>query len=511
MQSPNANDQDVVVSMRGITKRFPGVTALDNVTLEIRRGEVLALAGENGAGKSTLMKVLSGLYHPDEGEVYINSKKEDIHNTKRAQELGISTIWQEPSLAPHLNAVQNIYLGRELTIPILGKAVRLLDEGKMLKNTKEMYSKFFDTLDDVTVPVAHLGALKNRVVEIVKAVSIDCQVLIMDEPTAALAEGERRVLFQFVRQLKEKGISIIYITHHLREIFEISDRIVVLRDGTLIDVMNTKDTNEEELVSKMVGRTIKNYIVKNDVEISDKVLEVKGLTNKNIKNISLYVRKGEIVGLSGLAGSGRTETVRAIFGADPHTSGKIFVDGREVGITSPNQAIKYGIGLLPENRKIQGAVLSMSVKENISLANLSDVLKGNMAFDFEKEKAIAEKFCKKVRVKTPTINTSVNSLSGGNQQKVILAKWLFTNPKVLIFDEPTQGIDVGAKQEIYELISEFVKAGGSILIVSSELPEMLGLADRVYVMHEGEIVHEFSREEATEESITYYASGGVDK
>ena len=505
---PSPTGQPPVVSMEHITKNFPGVVALDDVSMEIRKGEVLALAGENGAGKSTLMKVLSGIYHQDAGDIFINGKKVDVSSPRKAQALGISTIFQEPSLAPHLNAVQNIYLGRELTKPVFGKAIQRLDEETMLKKTQELYTNFFESVDDVTIPVAHLGALKNRVIEIIKALSIDSQILIMDEPTAALAEGERAVLFSFVKKLKKQGISIIYITHHLREIFEISDRIAVMRDGVLIDVMQTSDTDEDELVAKMVGRKITNYIVKKEVEISDDVLEVKGLTNKNVKDINLHVRKGEIVGLSGLAGSGRTETVRAIFGADPHLSGKIFLEGKEVKITSPEQAIRLGIGMLPENRKLQGAVLDMSVKENVTLANLDAVLKGNI-FQFDKEKKEAKEFCEKVRVKTPSINTSVNSLSGGNQQKVILAKWLFTNPKLLIFDEPTQGIDVGAKHEIYNLISEFVQDGGSILLVSSELPEMLGLADRIYVMHEGQIVHEFTREEATEENITFFASGGV--
>ena len=506
-----SSDNNTLIEMSGITKQFPGVKALSDVSLRVDKGETVALVGENGAGKSTLMKMLSGIYHPDEGQIKINGKEVKISNPKVAQELGISTIFQEPSLAPHLNAVQNIYLGREVQKNFLGKFIKRLDERTMFNETKKLYSKFFDSTDDILTPVSELGALKNRVIEIVKALSIDCSLVIMDEPTAALAEHERTVLFDFVKMLKEQGIAVIYITHHLRELFDIADRIVVMRDGEKVSEVTPEETDIDDLVSRMVGRTITNYIIKENVSVGDEVLSVKNLNRKDIlKDVNLHVNHGEIVGIAGLAGAGRTETVRAIVGADKTDSGDIYLNGEKITINTPKDAIKHGIGMLPENRKLQGALIEQNIKDNVTLANLKEVLAANFVFDKHKEKEIAQKYVEKLGVKTPSINQKVNSLSGGNQQKVILAKWLFTNPQLLIFDEPTQGIDVGAKHEIYSLIAQFVSAGGGILLVSSELPELMGLADRIYVMHQGRIVHEFTREEATEENITYYASGGED-
>ncbi len=502
-------NKDLFISMKGITKKFPGVLALDNVSLDVYRGEVLALVGENGAGKSTLMKILSGLYHPDAGEIRIDGKLVEISDPKNAQELGISTIFQEPSLAPHLSAVQNVFLGREIIKPVLGKAVHSLDEKKMLEETQNLYSKFFPTVEDVKVPVSRLGALKNRVIEIVKALSIQTSLVIMDEPTAALAENERHVLFDFVHMLKDHGVAVIYITHHLRELFGLADRISVMRDGKNMAVVGPEDTNIDHLVSLMVGRTITNYIVKEKVPIGKEVLKVSGLSRKGVlEDINLYVREGEIVGVAGLAGAGRTELVRAVVGADRIDCGTVEVQGKTVRIKAPKDAIHAGIGMLPENRKLHGAVIEMSVKDNITLANLNKVLTGKFVFKRKSEEDAAGTYVKKLGVKTPSIYQKVKSLSGGNQQKVILAKWLFTNPKLLIFDEPTQGIDVGAKHEIYNLIADFVKNKGGILLISSELPELMGLADRIYVMHQGKFVHEFKREEATEENITLYASGG---
>ena len=499
------NENRAFIEMTGITKRFPGVVALDDVSLTVKRGEAVALVGENGAGKSTLMKMVSGLYHPDDGEIRVNGEPVSITDPKRAQELGISTIFQEPSLAPHLTAVQNIYLGREET---KGKGIKRLNEKKMLEETQKLYGKFFPTVEDVQIPVSQLGALKNRVIEIVKALSIQCSLVIMDEPTAALAEHERQVLFDFVHMLKAQGIAVIYITHHLRELFGLVDRIVVMRDGKKVSEVEPQDTDVDDLVARMVGRTITNYIVKETVPVGDEILRVEHLTRKGvIEDVCLHVNRGEIVGLAGLAGAGRTETVRAIVGAD-RASGTVLVDGKECRIASPKEAILNGIGMLPENSKLQGAHIEMDVKDNITMANLREVLAGNFILEKNKEIKTAEDYVQRLGVKTPTIYQKVKSLSGGNQQKVILAKWLFTKPQVLIFDEPTQGIDIGAKHEIYNLIADFVKEGGGILLVSSELPELMGLADRIYVMHQGKIVHEFARAEATEENITLYASGG---
>lgn len=501
-----ADDENMIISMSGITKRFPGVLALDGVSLEVRKGEVLALVGENGAGKSTLIKILSGLYQKDEGDIRINGKLVNITDIHHAQKLGISTIFQEPSLAPHLNAVQNVYLGREI---MSSGIIKTMDEKAMYKETEALYGNFFSTFEDLRVPVSELGALKNRVIEIVKALSVQASVVIMDEPTAALAEHEREVLFNFIKLMKARGISIIYISHHLRELFGLCDRISVMRDGKNVITLAAQDTDVDHLVSLMVGRPLSNYITKEKVEIGREVLKVENLTRHGIiEDISLSLHSGEIVGISGLAGSGRTETILAIIGADPIDCGKVTIDGKLVKIRSPRDAIKAGIGLLPENRKLQGALIDQSIKHNITLASLSTVLASGFFLKKKLESKIAEEFTKKLMVKTPSINRKVRYLSGGNQQKVILAKWLFTKPKILIFDEPTQGIDVGAKVEVYQLIADFVRNGGAVLLVSSELPELLGLCDRAYVMHKGRFVHEFSRQDATEENVTLYASGG---
>lgn len=502
-------DDQVLISLTGITKEFPGVKALEGVSLEVRKGEVLALIGENGAGKSTLIKILSGLYQKSSGEIRVKGKVVDIKDTKQAQELGISTIFQEPTLAPDLTAVQNLYLGREIVKPVLGRGVQSMDEDAMYEETEKLYRKFFPTVEDLHVPVKELGALKNRVIEIVKAVSIQASVVIMDEPTAQLAEHEREVLFDFIRNLKEQGVSIIYVSHHLRELFLLADRMCVMRDGKNVATVNKSDTNIDEIVSMMVGREVSNYIVKKEVPVGEEVLRVTNLNRQGIlKDINFNLRKGEIVGIAGLAGSGRTETVRAVVGADSITSGNVEVEGKSYAIRSPKDAIQAGIGLLPENRKMHGALIDLSVGHNITMAALDRILANKIVLKKKKEAEIAEDYVRRLGIKTPSVNQKVRFLSGGNQQKVILAKWLFTQPKVLIFDEPTQGIDVGAKVEVYNLIAEFVQNGGGVLLVSSELPELMGLCDRIYVMHKGEFVHEFSREEATEENIMMYASGG---
>ncbi|WP_299087177.1 sugar ABC transporter ATP-binding protein [uncultured Metabacillus sp.] len=498
-------DDQVLISLTGITKEFPGVKALEGVSLDIRKGEVLALVGENGAGKSTLIKILSGLYQKTSGEIRVNGEVVDIKDTKHAQELGISTIFQEPTLAPELTAVQNLYLGREIVKP----GLRKMDEKTMYEETEKLYRKFFSTVEDLHVPVKELGALKNRVIEIAKAISFQASVVIMDEPTAQLADHEREVLFDFIRSLKEQGVSIIYVSHHLRELFLLADRMHVMRDGKNVATVNKSDTTIDQLVAMMVGREVSNYIVKKEVPFGEEVLRVTDLNRQGIlKNINFNLRKGEIVGIAGLAGSGRTETVRAVVGADPINSGNVEVEGKSHKIRSPKDAIKAGIGLLPENRKMHGALIDLPVSQNITMAAMDRIIANKLVLKKKKESQIAEDYVQRLRIKTPTINQKVRFLSGGNQQKVILAKWLFTESKVLIFDEPTQGIDVGAKVEVYNLISEFVQNGGGVLLVSSELPELMGLCDRIYVIHKGEFVKEFSREEATEENIMMYASGG---
>ncbi|MEH7417366.1 sugar ABC transporter ATP-binding protein [Neobacillus drentensis] len=502
-------DDSVLISLTGITKEFPGVKALDNVSLDVRKGEVLALVGENGAGKSTLIKILSGLYQKDSGEIKVLGKSVEIKDARHAQELGISTIFQEPTLAPHLTAVENVYLGREIYKSYLGGAVKILAEKEMYQETEKLYRNFFSTIEDLKRPVMELGALKNRVIEIAKALSISASVVIMDEPTAALAEHEREVLFDFIRALKEQGVSIIYVSHHLKELFLLADRFHVMRDGKHITTVNSNETNIDQLVSMMVGREISNFIAKETIPTGEEVLRVTDLNQSGtLKNINFHIKEGEIVGIAGLAGSGRTETVRAVIGADEISSGSIRVNGKEIRIRSPRDAIQAGIGLLPESRKLHGALIEMDVSKNITLASINRVLSAKFILKKKAEVDTAEDYKKRLGIKTPTVHQKVRLLSGGNQQKVILAKWLFSKPKVLIFDEPTIGIDVGAKVEVYNLMSEFVKNSGGILMVSSDLPELLGLSDRIYVMHKGEFVKEFSREEATEENIMYYASGG---
>ncbi|MGF9712616.1 sugar ABC transporter ATP-binding protein [Paenibacillus naphthalenovorans] len=502
-------DDGVLISMTGITKEFPGVKALENVSLEVRKGEVLALVGENGAGKSTLIKILSGLYRKDSGEIRVRGKSVEIQDARHAQELGISTIFQEPTLAPHLTAVENVYLGREIYNSYLGGAVEILNEKEMYRETEKLYRNFFSTVEDLKRPVAELGALKNRVIEITKALSVKASVVIMDEPTAALAEHEREVLFDFIRALKEQGVSIIYVSHHLKELFLLADRFHVMRDGRHIATVKAEETDVDRLVSMMVGREISNFIAKETVPIGKEVLRVTDVNQPGVlKNIRFHVKEGEIVGIAGLAGSGRTETVRAVVGADPIRSGTIEVNGKPIRIQSPRDAIRAGIGLLPENRKLHGALIEMSVSKNITIASMKQILSKKFILKKKAELDIASDYVKRLGIKTPSVHQNVRFLSGGNQQKVILAKWLFTKPKVLIFDEPTVGIDVGAKVEVYHLMAEFVRNGGGILMVSSDLPELMGLSDRIYVMHKGEFVHEFSREEATEENIMYYASGG---
>ncbi len=505
----SVDDDQVLISLKGITKKFPGVLALDNVSFDVRKGEVLALVGENGAGKSTLIKILSGLYRKDAGVIRVQGEVVEIQDTKHARKLGISTIFQEPTLAPHLTAVQNLYLGREVVKPVLGRAWQTMHEKIMYQEAEKLYRNFFDTVEDLQKPVRELGALKNRVIEIVKALSLQASVVIMDEPTAALAEHEREVLFDFIRMLKQQGVSVIYVSHHLRELFLLADRMCVMRDGKYVATVNKHETSIDELVSMMVGREVTNYIVKETVPVGHEVLRVANLNRSGVlKDINLHIREGEIVGIAGLAGSGRTETLRAIVGADPVSSGTVTVQQRTCRIRSPRDAIRAGIGFLPENRKLHGALMELTVSQNITMADIDRVVSKRLVLRKRKEAQIAEHFVERLRIKTPSVNQKTRFLSGGNQQKVILAKWLFTQPKVLIFDEPTQGIDVGAKVEVYRLIAEFVGNRGGVLLVSSELPELMGLCDRIYVMHKGQIVKEFARKEATEENIMLFASGG---
>ncbi|MDI6826936.1 MAG: sugar ABC transporter ATP-binding protein [Armatimonadota bacterium] len=495
--------EGLALEMRGITKTYPGVKALDNVDFKVEKGEVHALVGENGAGKSTLMKILAGAQPMDSGEIRINGETVHITSPQKAMELGISIIYQEFNLVPYLNAAENIFLGREpkWILPCF------VDFRTMYAEAQKVIDSLGVKLD-VRTPVNRLSVAQQQMVEVAKATSRNASIIAMDEPSATLTEHELQNLFELIRSLKNQGVSIIYISHRLEEIFQISDRVTVLRDGKLVGTKPVSETNRDEIIRMMVGRELKEKIPKESTEFGPPALTIKGLSRKGIlHDISFTVHKGEILGIAGLVGAGRTELARAIFGADPIDTGEIWLNGTRVDIRSPRDAIQLGIGLVTEDRKELGLILSMVVRENISLANLDSLTRFGFVKRREERKA-ALKFVEDLMIKTPSIEQQVQNLSGGTQQKVVLAKWLFTKSRVLIFDEPTRGIDVGSKVEIYQLMNRLVANGAAIIMISSELPEILGMSDRILVMHEGRIAGELSREEATQEKIMHLATGG---
>ncbi|CCW34923.1 ABC-type sugar transport system, ATPase component [Chthonomonas calidirosea] len=492
-----------LLEMRHISKQYPGVKALDDVSFSLEHGEVHALLGENGAGKSTLIKILSGVTMADRGEIYIEGKPVVIDNPQKAMDLGISTIYQEFNLVPYLSAAENIFLGREPQ----GMLPGFVDFKTLYREAQQLMDRIRARFD-VRTPVNQLSVAQQQMVEIAKALGRKTKILVMDEPTATLTEHEIEALFDLIRQLRSEGISVIYVSHRLEEIFEICDRATVLRDGHYVATKKVAELTRDEIIRLMVGRELKEAIPKVVVPIGPPVLRVSHLNRKGVlHDISFEVHRGEIVGLAGLVGAGRTETARAIFGADPIDSGTIEVDGKPVRIRSPRDAIRAGIGLVTEDRKQQGLVLGMAVRSNNTLSNLQ-ALSAAGFIRLGKERSVAEKYRQELSIKTPTIEQTVKNLSGGNQQKVVLAKWLFAGAKVLILDEPTRGIDVRAKSEIYELMNELASQGVGILMISSELPEILGMSDRILVMHEGRIVGELRREEATQEKIMHLATGG---
>jgi ribose transport system ATP-binding protein len=493
---------DLLLEIYNVSKRFPGVIALNNISLDLRRGEVHAIAGENGAGKSTLMKILSGVHKSDEGRIVYKNSLLSIKNPHDALIQGISIIYQELTLAPHLTVAQNVFLGREYTH--LGG---LLDEAKQNSVVAEMFKSL--NLDiSPTALVKDLGVSKQQMVEIVKALSAKSEVLIMDEPTSALTETEINELFKVIHKLKKEGVGIFYISHRLEELRQVVDRISVLRDGQHIGTYDYSKITINDLISKMVGRAIDDKFPQRKTSKGDKLFEVKNINRKNkLKNISFNLYKGEILGIAGLMGAGRTELARAIFGADSIDSGEIFLNGKALHIKTPIDAINAGIGYITEDRKKDGLALSLQVDYNITLADMNKVCGRTGIISSLKEKAIASSFVKNLKIKTPSLMQIVRKLSGGNQQKVVLAKWLCRNSKLLIFDEPTRGIDVGAKYEVYELMNELVRNGVGIIMISSELPEILGMSDRIIILHEGEISGEVNRDEATQELILNYATG----
>lgn len=497
-----SNDAGPVLEMRGIAKAYPGVVALHSVDFSVRPGEVHALIGENGAGKSTLMKILAGADTKDSGQIFIDGKESHIDTPQEAMRLGVSIIYQEFNLVPYMNAAENIFLGREPASVVPG----LIDFGRMYSDAEKIIDELGVALD-VRTPMNHLSVAQQQMVEIAKATSRKSRIIAMDEPSATLTDHELENLFGLIRRLKAEGVSIIYISHRLEEIFEIADRVTVLRDGELVATKDIAETNRADIIRMMVGRELSDSIPKIAAEARDVALEVRNLNRAGVlHDINFQVRSGEILGIAGLVGAGRTEVARAIFGADPIDSGQIIMNGKPVTIHSPRRAISLGIGLVSEDRKALGLVLGMAVRENISLANLG-VLSRLGFIKRRKEREIAESYVKDVLIKTPSIEQAVQNLSGGNQQKVVLAKWLFTKSKVLIFDEPTRGIDVGAKTEIYQLMNRLAAQGVAIIMISSELPEVLGMSDRTLVMHEGRIAGELSGKDATQERIMGLATG----
>jgi ribose transport system ATP-binding protein len=493
---------EYVLEMRNVTKRFPGVLALDDVSLTLRPGEVHCLVGENGAGKSTLMKILAGAQSADHGIILIGGEEVHIHSPHHAQQLGVSMIYQEFNLSPFLSVAENIFLGRE---PRLGKSP-FIHWKKMHADARAILDRIQIKLD-VRRPVNELSIAQQQMVEIAKALSFNSKIIVMDEPSATLTDHELRALFKLILELKRQGIGLIYISHRLEEIFEIGDRCTVMRDGQYIDTKPVAELTREVIIRMMVGRELKDEFPRETFELGPERLRVEGLSRAGaFEDVSFTVHQGELVGLTGLVGAGRTEVARTIFGADRLTSGNIFLDGLAITVKSPQDAIRQGIGLLTEDRKSQGLVLGMTVRENTTLANLRALLRGPFIRQ-RQEHAVARQYVDDLRIRTPSVDQIVQNLSGGNQQKVVLAKWLFTQSKVLIFDEPTRGIDVGAKFEIYKLMHTLVRQGVVVLMISSELPEVLGMCSRILVMHEGRLAGQLMREEATQEKIMRLATG----
>ena len=501
---------EVILTMKDIDKSFPGVHALDHVNFEVKRGEVHALMGENGAGKSTLMKVLTGIYQKDSGSIVYKGQETEFHNTREAQDAGVVIVHQELNMVGDLTVAQNIFIGRE---PKKGFSI---DDKKMIEDSK----KLFQELNIEINPKEKMNNLtvgKQQMCEIAKAISHKAEVIIFDEPSAALTEKEIADLFEIIRDLRKKGLGIVYISHRMDEIKTITDRVTVMRDGGYVGTLITADSTKEDIINMMVGRVIyedpkEHSMVAPDAPV---VLKVENLNaGKMVQNVSFELRKGEILGFSGLMGAGRTETARALFGADPKQSGKISIRGkdgqlREVTINSPQDAVKYGIGYLSEDRRRYGVVVQKSVNENTTLATMEEFTNG-IFINKAKEKKVAEKYVNELATKTPTTDQLVVNLSGGNQQKVVIAKWLTRDSDILIFDEPTRGIDVGAKNEIYKLMSKLAAEGKSIIMISSEMTEVLRMSDRIIIMCEGKVTGCIDISEATQENIMDKATRNID-
>jgi len=491
-----------IITLEGISKSFPGVQALDRIDLSFFTGEIHAVVGENGAGKSTLMKILAGDYTKDEGRILFQGEDEELGSSRRAQSRGIGMIHQELTLLPDRSIAQNIMLGREPR----GR-LGLIDRKTMAAKARGNLKKLGLTLDPATA-VSSLPIALRQMVEIAKALSLDAKVLILDEPTSSLTEKETRVLLEMIKILRDEDMALIYISHRLEEVFETADRITVLRDGRLIDSKAADETTPDNIVKMMVGRELGEMYVKESSPKEQILLEVECLTGSGFRDLSLRLKAGEVLGISGLVGAGRTELARALFGLDSVTEGRILIDGDKMGRMNVRKAINRGLFYVPEDRKEQGLFLDLSVRKNLTV-NILSVLSRWGLLKFKALKNSASELIKRLNVRPPDTERKIRNLSGGNQQKVVIAKWLSLNPRILILDEPTRGIDIGAKAEIYSLIDRLANEGVGVIVISSELPEILGISDRILVMRSGKLVGSFSREDATQDSIMHLAAGVV--
>ena len=489
------DNREIILDIQNVTKTFPGVKALSDVSFQVRRGSVHALVGENGAGKSTLIKVLTGIYQPDSGGFFFKGEQAHVRSPLEAQKLGLSVVHQELKLSETLSVAENIFLGR----PFMTKR-RLVDWKKLRVEAKKLLDSLAIDLN-VDTEVSRLSVAQKQIVEICKALSFNAELIIMDEPSATLTDKELDCLFHIIDLLKERGVTVIYISHRMEEIFRIADMVTVLRDGYHIETLPVADVDRAKLISMMVGRDLADEYPKLEAEIGDVALEVKNLSTATLlHDVNLTVHHGEILGLAGLVGAGRTETARAIFGADKRQTGELFIDGKPVKIESVMDAVRHKIALVPEDRKQQGLILIHSIKNNTSIVNLDNVCTGGLLND-KKEKALAWKYIEMLGTVTPSEEREVRLLSGGNQQKVVLAKWLAVDSEIIIFDEPTRGVDVGAKAEIYKLMCQLAQAGKAVIMISSDMPELIGICDRICVMRGGTISGELLRKDFTQEAI----------
>lgn len=488
---------ETILTMQGITKSYFGIKVLDDVDFDLKAGEVHSLVGENGAGKSTLMKILSGVIEKDNGVISLKGQETIFNNPHEAQGSGISIVHQEGSLISYLTATQNIWLGRE----VVRKFSRIINNRELHKKTEQIMNRIAPEIP-LDLPVKHLSAAHKQLIEIAKAISLEANIIIMDEPTSSLTDRETEKLFEIIRRLTHEDKAIIYVSHRMKEIFAISDRITVLKDGKKAGTLSREEATYNNLIQMMIGRDLTNLFARSDKPLGPVMLGVEGLSGTGFTDISFEVRKGEVVGIAGLVGSGRTELVRAIFGADRVTHGRIYLEGKRVDISTPKDGVNACIGLVPEDRKEQGLVLDMSIKDNMAIGSLKSMSKMGFVNSRRQDRACSE-LVSKLNIKLADMNAKVKSLSGGNQQKVVVAKWLMQQPKVLILDEPTRGIDVGAKAEMYSIIDQLACQGLAVLIISSEQQELLGICDKILVLKQGRLSGELSNKEFSEERIMH--------